>query len=342
MTALPTASPRRPLTVTLLLSACAAIFIEYWEYSKAWYGNPHLWDPMLNGTEDAPAQYRVLVVKSAGWMAQHLHMGVRHGITLIDFVSLVVAMFVLRSLLERSAAWRNANATARWFAAAAYLALIQFFLAWLTWYQRPETLANAALLALALLLTSRRIGPPGNGGAALTAACLVLVGVLQGFTRADVGFTFHAGVALVCLTARGRDFALPRWLQFAASTLACGAALAAQLYLMRVVYPHAHYRADTPVFELLLNFKEHLRAVPFVLYMIPLVWLVVQLMRKRVPVTSAQAGLLTGTAIFFVLWCMVGKIDEVRIFLPFAFALTPLLVEAALARVAAAEAGVAA
>ena len=34
---------------------------------------------------------------------------------------------------------------------------------------------------------------------------------------------------------------------------------------------------------------------------------------------------------------MLGKIDEVRIFLPFAFALAPLTVEIAMTRIAAAE-----
>jgi len=37
--------------------------------------------------------------------------------------------------------------------------------------------------------------------------------------------------------------------------------------------------------------------------------------------------------VYAVLWCTIGKIDEVRIFLPFALALAPLTAEMATLRV---------
>jgi hypothetical protein len=40
----------------------------------------------------------------------------------------------------------------------------------------------------------------------------------------------------------------------------------------------------------------------------------------------------TGAALFGLLWIAIGKIDEVRIFLPFAFALAPLTAEMAILR----------
>ena len=49
-----------------------------------------------------------------------------------------------------------------------------------------------------------------------------------------------------------------------------------------------------------------------------------------------------AAALFVCLWCVLGKIDEVRIFLPFAFALAPATVEAAMVRLAAVEDGPAA
>jgi len=247
-------------------------------------------------------------------------------------VGLLIAAFVLRSLLMRSAAWRSASVAAQWFGAAAFVVLLQYSLLWLTWYQRPETLPVAALLALSLWLSTYRLPIAGAAGSALTAVCLVVLGVLLGFTRADVGFTFHLGVALVCLTNRGRNFALPRWLQFAASLAAAGSAAGTQLYIMRVLYPHATY-GNTPRFQLLLNVSEPIRLVPFALFLAPALWVTVQVIRRRIATTAAQLGLLIGAAMFLGLWCVLGKVDEVRIFLPFAFALAPLTVEAAMRRV---------
>jgi hypothetical protein len=160
--------------------------------------------------------------------------------------------------------------------------------------------------------------------------------VLLGFIRADVGVTFNLGVALICLTRLGRNFALPRWTQFATSLAAAAAAAAVQGCLMRVVYPQAAY-GTTPVFQLLLNYTDHIRIVPFVLFLTPSVWVAVQVVRRRIIPHPAQAGLLLGAGIFIGLWCVFGKIDEVRIFLPFSFALAPLSVEAAMHRLAAAE-----
>ncbi len=332
--------PRRPLTLSIVLAALSTIFLDYWEYSRSFYKDPDIWASTLRGTTEAPAQYRIGVLKAAKFLILHSHlgaaMGMRHALALIDFAALLVAAFVLRMLLTRSATWKRASLAAKWFGAAAFVLLLEYSLAWLTWYQRPETLTIAALLALSLWLSTYRLPVGKLVGTLLTALGLVVLGVLQGFTRADVGVTFHFGVALICLTRQGKGFALPRWVQFVASLLAAAAAGGTQLYIMRVLYPRASYGL-TPRFQLPLNYTDHIRVVPFALFIVPSVWVAVQVVRRRFRPGPAQAGLLIAAAIFVCLWCVLGKIDEVRIFLPFAFALAPLSVEAALARVAAVE-----
>jgi hypothetical protein len=324
-------NPRRTLSAFLVMSACSSVFLDYWEYSKGFHGNPDIWDATLRGQSDAPLQYRIGVLKAAQFLT-HAHLGMRHALALIDFIAVLIAMFVLRSLLTRSTTWRAVGVTAKWFGAAAFVVLIQYSLCWLIWYQRPETLPTAALLALSLWLCTYRLA----AGAALTGFCLVMLGFLLGFVRADAAVAFNAGIALICLTPLGKKFALPRWGQFAASLAAAAAAAATQLYIMRIVYPHATYGA-TPIFQLVLNIAEPLRIVPFVLFMIPTVWIAVQVLRCRFSPGPAQSGLLLGAALFIALWAVLGKIDEVRIFLPFALALAPLTVEVAMARIAAAE-----
>jgi hypothetical protein len=153
--------------------------------------------------------------------------------------------------------------------------------------------------------------------------------VLQGFTRADIGFTFYLGMAFACVVSPQGRFALPRFLQAGVSLAAAALTAGIQFYLMHFVYPHASY-GDTPVFQARLNLTEPVRWVPFVLFVAPTLWLVFQVLKKRIRLQAPQLGLVLGSVLFFCMWALLGKIDEVRIFMPFSFALTPLTVETAL------------
>ena len=157
-------SPRRTLTVFLLLAAFSTVFLDYWSYSRSFHAEPDIWASTLRGTTAAPEQYRVGVLKTAEFLTLHTPLAMRHALALIDLVALLIAMFVLRSLLTRSTTWRSASVAAQWFGAAAFVALLEYSLLWLTWYQRPETLSIAALLALSLWFCSYRT--PIAGGAA--------------------------------------------------------------------------------------------------------------------------------------------------------------------------------
>jgi hypothetical protein len=329
----PAPSPRRTLTVFLLLAVLSTVFLDYWSYSRSFHAEPDIWASTLRGTTAAPEQYRIGVLKTAEFLTLHTPLAMRHALALIDLVALLVAVFVLQSLLTRSTAWRSASLAAQWFGAAAFVALLEYSLLWLTWYQRPETLTIAALLALSLWFCTNRVRFPGVE-AGNVALCIL--GILLGFVRADVAITFNLGIAIICLTRLGKGFPSGRWRQLFASLVTVICAAAMQLHIMHDLYPHATY-GTTPVFQLLLNYTDHIRIVPFALFMVPTVWVVLQILRHRFSPQPAQAGLLLGAAIFVVLWCVLGKIDEVRIFLPFSFALAPLTIEAAMARIAVAE-----
>ena len=336
-------SPRRPLSVLLVLGSIAAVFLDYWEYSREFHAEPEIWNATLQGRTAAPEQYRIGVLKVADLITRHSPLAMRHALAVIDFVALLTAAFVLRSLLLRSRTWRNASLAALWFGAAAFVLLLELSLSWLTWYQRPETLTIAALLALSLWLSTFRLPIRGAIGAILTALSLILIALALGFIRADVAVTFNFGVALACLISQKPiseihliQSTLSRWPQLIASLTAALTAGLTQLYVMHVLYPHATY-GTSPVFELLLNYTDHIRILPFLLFIIPSAWAAWQIIRRRFAATRPQTGLLLGAAIFTALWCVLGKIDEVRIFLPFAFALAPLTVEAAMARIAPVE-----
>jgi hypothetical protein len=230
-------------------------------------------------------------------------------------------------VLRRSPIYRRASLAAEWFGAASFVVLVQFYLAWLLWYQKPETLPTAAMLSLALLLLTVRLG--GKSGAIVPVVGLLLLAVAQGFVRADAAFALHVGILLVCLTPAGRGFPLPRWLQAGTSLVAVALAVGIQYWLMRRVYPQANY-GNTPVLQLFLNLRSREEFVPFLLFLAPFVWTAAMLMRRRYQAGSAGIAMFTAAVVFLGMWVTIGRIVEVRIFLPFSLTLVPLTVELAM------------
>jgi hypothetical protein len=324
-------SPHKAARLLLALVVCSTIYADYWEYSKQYHANPDTWMDVIRGTADAPQQYRIGVPWVADQLRRHGHMGLRHGFTLIDLLGAAAAVYLLFALLERTRVYQKASEAQRWFGAAAFLFLVQYYFAWIAWYQRPETMVSAAVLAATLWLLS--VPLPFSRGVSMVVApaAMLALAATQGFIRADVAFALHLGVLLVCLTRAGDGFALPRGVQAATSVLAVLLAGGIQFYLMHVAYPHAGY-GSTPVFELVLNLTEPLRWVPFVLFVLPWAWLVGTLARRRATAEIPGLALAIGSAVYVAMWGVAGKIDEVRIFLPYAVALVPLTCVCAIQR----------
>src|SRR3981189_2932146 len=192
--------PKRVGSVLLIAIVLSTGYLDYWAYSQAFYQEPNIWMDVVWGTGSAPSQYPIGVIDTAYFLARHLHVGMRHTLALLDVISGMIAVFALFLVLQRSAVYRKASLAQQWFGAASFFILVQFYLAWLLWYQRPETLPSAAILALTLLLIAGRspglgrggaIGTAGTAGTVGTVLGLLLLAVAQGFIRADVAFALH-------------------------------------------------------------------------------------------------------------------------------------------------------
>ncbi len=317
--------PKKFVSVLLALIVLSAGYLDYWSYSQAFHSQPGIWMDVVTGTANAPNQYRVGVIDTAYFVAQHTHLGLRHTLAALDVIAGFIAVFMLFFVLRRSKVYREAGLAQQWFGAAGFLVLVQFYLAWLLWYQRPETLPTAAILALALSL----LAVPLRGGAVTAVPGFLALAAMQGFVRADVGFALHVGILLICMTPLGRGFALPRSVQAVTSFVAVLIVVGIQYWLMRWAFPHASY-GSTPVFQLVLNLLSLSGWIPFVLFMGPFAWTVWMVGRRRGAAEPAGVAMLTGSLIFFGMWVTVGSIKEVRIFLPFALVLAPLTIEVAL------------
>ena len=321
--------PQRAARVVLFFVVCAAVFLDYWAYSRAFYAHPEVWTDVLTGTAPAPNQYRVGVVYLADFLARHGHVALRHTLTLLDGAAGVVAVFVLFSLLRRSDTYRTAEPAKQWFGAAAFVVLVQFYLAWLLWYQRPETLPTAMLLALALWLLTVRLPGAALPSALLTVAGLAALAVAQGFVRADVVFSLHVGLFLMCAAGKLRGLSISRGVALGASFLCGLIAVAIQYYLMRIVYPKATY-GDTALFQLPMNLTSPSLWVPFVLFVMPWAWTMWRVMKRRQNTAAPGLTVAAGSTVFMGLWFLFGRIEEVRIFMPFALTLAPLSAEMAM------------
>jgi hypothetical protein len=317
--------PKKVVGVLLSLIVLSAGFLDYWSYSQAFHTEPGIWMDVVRGTANAPNQYRIGVIDTAYFLARLMHLGLRHMLALVDVAAAFVAVFALFLVLRRSAVYRESTVTVQWFGAAGFLVLVQFYLAWLLWFQRPETLPTAAILALALLL----LAVPVWGGAGTAVAGFLLLAAAQGFVRADVGFALHLGILLVCLTPLGKGFVLSRGLQVGTSLASLLMVGGIQYWLTWWVFPQANY-GPTAVFQLVTNLSSLDSWIPFVLFMGPFAWTVWMVGRRQCRMEAGGVALLVGALIFLGMWLMVGRVKEVRIFLPFALALVPLTIEIAL------------
>ncbi len=238
--------PNRVVTVLLSLVALSSGYLDYWSYSQTFYRQPGIWLDVVSGSSSAPGQYRIAVIDTAYFLATHSHLAMRHTLALLDIVAAFITVFALFLVLRRSATYRESGLAVQWFGAVGLVVLIQYYLAWLTSYQRPETLPTAAILSLALVLLTVKLPLPESTGRIVVIAGLLLLTVTQGFVRADVAFALNVGILLVCFTPAGNGFTLPRGVQILTSVIGALLTVGIQYELMRRMYPNATY-GNTPV-----------------------------------------------------------------------------------------------
>lgn len=328
--------PRRFARVMLLAFGLGLCNQMYWQYSWVDRYQKDAWQIFIDGKGLAPEQYRIGVKMAAWWMVRHLGMGFRHGFLLMDVAATLTALYLLYGMLERRRSVANAPIELKWFASAAFVSLTCFYLSWVGSYFRPETLPTMGLLAVMLWLwTLWQREPPAPARSAWIVLGLIAASAVQAWIRADVALALNAGMAAGCLVRRGPGGVRQRgWKVFTA--IAC-ALLAAgtQLYLMRVKYPHASY-GPVPVLMILHSWRRPLNLPPFLCFMVPVVWTFVQFWRDRSASSGEEVdtGLVIGSMTYLLPWSVMGKLNEVRVYVPFAMALTPLTVSLALRRIA--------
>jgi hypothetical protein len=320
------ASPARPAQAspglyarTLLAAAIGGItFLGYFRYKADGFNAPHALDERLHGLAAAPDQYRVGVYALACAMATHLHIAPSMAFSVLGAVAGLAGALLLFSVLQRSAVYAQADRTLQWLVALAFVLLILWTLPWTFFPERPETLPAAGCVGALVWLWQ-----PARRAAWLTALAIPAISAALASFRADVACVLHLGILAYVLAAREPALALPRWAAAVTAALAALASGGVQLWLTHIVYPQATY-GPVKLWLLWPNLIHATRWPPFAVFVLPLIWLLVRGLRSGFVRDGVGRAVLAGALLYAALWITVGKIDEVRIFLPFAWALAPL------------------
>lgn len=303
----------------LILIIASYSFLSYWEYSKEFYTNPAGWSNLLQGNSAAPAQYRIGVVFVAGFISKlsNGHLAIRHGLTLLDLIFLTVGVFTTFLLIARMRFCMAASHSARCITYLLAILLLLFYLSWTFWYHKPETIANFCSLAVASALMSGRFRIPTP----LAMIGLILISAYLGTIRADAGFALNLGILLIAILLGGRVLPLGRVTQILTSIIGLGAVIGVESYIKYVLYPHNPF--SDSLIQLGTNLKSPIALFCVVFALAPY-FLIVTLARKHWTQLEAwECALVLASVIEFLLFFVVAKVDEVRLFLPFAMALLP-------------------
>jgi hypothetical protein len=317
----------RWLLVLFLAGICSR---GYGYYNQDFKASPQIWMDVVHGSASAPEQYRIGVVMPAYWMSRHLGLRLSQAFGIIDLLTSVTAALLLYGLLVKTSVYEEASEEGKWFGSAAFLALAFYLMDWVNWYQKATTLPTACIVAAMLWLWTprREISLTGLQKSMTVAAFLVLV-IAQSFIRADVALVVCAGVFVASATGLSPKLALPRGAALVCSVTGGLLAVAVQVYLMKVLYPNATY-GDVPVWMLLHDWMRLTNWASALIFMAPFLWTLQQAVKRRYWGEGAGGAFLVAAIGYAGLWLIMGRLDEVRIFLPMALIITPLTVELAM------------
>jgi hypothetical protein len=275
--------------------------------------------PLFSGKDHAPNQYRIGVELLAKFIADRLSIGKYYIVfSGIDFLAVVAVCGIFYGSLVRSRFFLHLNQSSQTSAVAFFLVSLAYPFAWVVPWERPETLPTALYLAVMLILLNRL------RSRTLWLGLILLATVWQASVRADVPMTFGLAVALFSFTRPGKEMFGSWKLGLVSGVCIAAVAVSVQAYLKLIVFPHATYPPDTPVVVFFLNFKSRSLAT-FLISILPYVLVLFSAAKYWRLLDPTDILVIIASCIYLPLWITLGIAGEVRIFVPFLFALTPAI-----------------
>lgn len=279
-------------------------------------GTPYT--PLFEYEAHIPNAYRVAVPALAHLVMKIFHINDKAWVAAcFDGFSGFVACYLFYRLAVDSFPETQALASRRLLVAFLFLAIIQFPIAWVIPWARPETLPTALYLSVSLF-SLHRIKQNRLWIAAVIAAT-----VIQGFVRSDVPLILGISIVLISL--------LPATVQTLGSRrLICslgGSVLliscAIQGYLQRIRFRGLdRWPGGMPVITLGINLHSPHSLATCSLALLPFLLFSAFLVAKRPTLGAEDILILIASALYLPLWFTAGVVAEVRVFVPFMFAMS--------------------
>jgi hypothetical protein len=321
---------RRTVRCMLALFVVGNCALGYGDYNQQMKISTDAWMQVVHGTAFAPDQYRIGVAVAAFWVTQHTPLRLSQVFGVFDLIASLTAVLLLFEVTRRTRAFQESPLATQWFGSVTYLALVMYLMEWTGWYRKVSTLPAACAVAVMLWLwTPADKGDPTTLRQIRIATAFFLVAVGLSFIRADLAFLVCMGILFAAVARVSPKMALPRGPAIATSAITGLTVGLVQLWLMKVVYPQATY-GPVHVLMIVYDWWKLQKWALTLLFMTPFLWTLRQALQGRYSGEGAGGAFLFAALGYAVLWVTFGRLDEVRIFLPMAMAITPLTVELAM------------
>jgi hypothetical protein len=266
-------------------------------------------------TLHAPDAYRIALPTLIRFAGRTLHIqDLAYVAAAFDLVAGFLALYLLYRLTVRPRAAEEPLQD-RPLRILLFLAVLQFPIAWVVPWQRPETLPSALYLAFSLLALDRFRAHKS------WLLAIAVATFFQSFVRSDVPFVFGVAVGLVGLMNARRN-----GLQTARGPLLAGTVIvlisgAIQAWLQFIRYPHLAYPAGTNPIQFGANLTIH-QFETFTIALLPFLAFLLFLLIQRPALDIIDKTIVVAFLLYLPLWFTVGAVTEIRIDVPFLLALS--------------------
>lgn len=310
---------RKFVTFLIVLVIGSYTFLSYWEYSKEFHRDPAEWSSLLSGQGAAPAQYRIGVLFPASFISNltHGHLAMRHTITIMDFAFLLIGLSIIFSLIYSTHFYKESSFFTRCILHLCAILLLLFYLSWTFWYHKPETIANFCSLAIAAALMATLFKIPRL----LAALGLIAISAYLATIRADSGLALNLGLVIVALLPEKRTLPLGRLTQILTGVIGGVTVLGVEYYIKYRLYPH-NPPSDS-LFQLFANIESPVNLFCVIFALAPYFLIVVLACKYWRRLEAWEGTLIVASLIEFIIFFVVARADEVRLFIPYAMVLLP-------------------
>ena len=310
----------------LFLIIISYSYLNYWRLSQEDHAGINqesgmfYHDPVVKNEANAPYQYRIGLALVVEFIRTHSSLQLRHIYGAIDGIT----MFLSIILIIYNLFLPNKNYFEHSIQLLIIIVLWSYQLLWtLTWYPVPYTFP--ALFYVTCFYTFYFAwNSKSRSKWKLVSFGLItfLLSFYFCFIRPDVslalgiGYLFTASAYIFFNHKSGISPSVFLYGIYAGIIVIVSLVL--QFYLI-MVFPNAINDSEV-AFQLMKNFNLW-RLIPFILFMLPIFFAYFLMLQKKFILSTnySNSALLFSGIVYILIWLMYGKIDEVRIIVPFSF-----------------------